>query len=55
VHDVKQTAVGFFNPPTMPSSYLVDRSGKIRHIHKGFKGAKSEAEYIQEIEALLAQ
>ena len=54
-HDSKQQAAAFFNPPTMPSSYLVDRSGKIRHIHKGFKGAKTEAEYTKEIEALLAQ
>lgn len=55
VHDVKQTAAAFFNPPTMPTSYLIDRSGKIQHIHKGFKGAKTEAEYIHEIEELLRQ
>jgi thiol-disulfide isomerase/thioredoxin len=54
-HDSKQQAAAFFNPPTMPSSYLVDRSGKIRHIHKGFKGAKTEAEYTKEIEELLGQ
>ncbi len=54
-HDSKQQAAAFFNPPTMPSSYLVDRSGKIRHIHKGFKGAKTESEYTKEIEELLAQ
>ncbi len=55
VHDSGQKAAAFFNPPTMPSSYLVDRSGKIRHLHQGFKGEKTEAEYIKEIEELLAQ
>lgn len=55
VHDASHQAVAFFNPATMPTSYLVDRSGKIRHIHKGFKGAKTEAEYRREIETLLAE
>jgi peroxiredoxin len=55
VHDSAHKAAGFFNPPTMPSSYLVDRKGVIRHVHKGFKGAKTEAEYVAEIEALLAE
>jgi len=55
VHDAQHKAAAFFNPATMPTSYLVDRSGKIRHIHKGFKGVKTEAEYTKEIEELLAQ
>ncbi len=55
VHDVSHKAAGAFNPSTMPSSYLVDRKGVIRHIHTGFNGAKTEAEYITEIETLLAQ
>jgi len=55
IHDSQHKAADFFNPPTMPSSYLVDRKGVIRYIHKGFKGAKTEAEYIAEIEVLLAE
>jgi peroxiredoxin len=55
VHDTSHKAAEFFNPPTMPSSYLVDRKGVIRHIHKGFKVGKTEAEYTAEIEALLAE
>lgn len=55
IHDSKHQAAAYFNPPTMPTSYLVDRSGKIRHVHQGFKGAKTEAEYIAEIETLLGQ
>ncbi len=52
-HDSAHKAAGFFGPPAMPTSYLVDRKGVIRHIHSGFRGAKTEAEYTKEIEALL--
>lgn len=55
VHDSAHKAAAFFGPATMPTSYLVDRKGVIRHVHSGFRGAKTEAEYISEIEALLAQ
>lgn len=54
-HDARHQAAERFNPTTMPTSYLVDRSGKIRHVHQGFKGARTEAEYIAEIEQLLGQ
>ena len=54
-HDISHSAAAFFNPPSMPSSYLVDRKGTIRYVHTGFKGAKTEAEYVTEIEALLAE
>ena len=54
-HDSAHQAAGFFNPPSMPSSYLTDRKGVIRHVHTGFRGAKTEAEYETEIEALLAE
>jgi thiol-disulfide isomerase/thioredoxin len=53
VHDAQHKAAAAFEPPTMPSSYLIDRKGVIRHVHTGFKGAKTEAEYAAEIEALL--
>ena len=54
-HDSAHKAAAFFNPPTMPSSYLVDRKGVIRYIHKGFKGKKTEAQYEKEILALLGK
>ena len=53
VHDSKHKAAEFFNPAAMPTSFIVDRKGVIRHVHTGFKGAKTEAEYTAEIEALL--
>jgi len=55
VHDSAHKAAGFFNPPGMPSSYVVDRKGVIRYVHTGYHGAKTEAEYTTEIEALLAE
>ena len=55
VHDSSHKAAGFFSPSSMPTSYLVDRKGVIRHVHSGFKGAKTEAAYVAEIEALLAE
>lgn len=53
-HDSKHKAADFFSPPGMPSSYLVDRKGVIRYLHKGFKKS-TEAEYTKEIEELLAK
>ncbi len=54
VHDAQHKAAEFFAPPSMPTSYIIDRKGVIRHIHTGFRGEKTEAEYTAEIEALLA-
>jgi len=53
IHDSAHKAAAFFSPPTMPTSYLVDRKGVIRHVHEGFKGSKTEAQYAAEIESLL--
>jgi len=55
VHDSAHKAAAAFNPTTMPMSYIVDRKGILRHTHKGFRGAKTRAKYIAEIEALLAK
>ena len=38
---------------SMPSSYLFDRSGKIRFLHTGFHGEKTTTQYKAEIEQLL--
>lgn len=53
--DTDHQAATFFNPASMPSSYLVDRKGVIRYVHSGFRGEKTVAEYTTEIEALLAE
>lgn len=41
--------------PTMPSSFLLDRTGKVYAIHHGFEGSKTVKEYTSEIEMLLNQ
>ncbi len=43
-----------FAVPTMPSSYLIDRQGVVRHVHAGFRDGDIEALRAQ-IAALLAR
>ena len=47
---VKQVVV-----PTMPTSYLLDRTGKVRFMHEGFHGDTTDKQVRQEIETLLAE
>jgi peroxiredoxin len=47
VLDQGQQVSGSYRPPTMPSSYIVDRNGIVRHVHRGFRagdGARLEAQ-----------
>jgi cytochrome c biogenesis protein CcmG, thiol:disulfide interchange protein DsbE len=49
VHDADHKVAGRFKPPRMPSSYVVDRNGIVRHVHAGFRdgdAAKIEAEVL---------
>lgn len=39
--------------PTMPSSFLLDRNGKVHAFHRGFKGEETRKQYTEEIDALL--
>ncbi len=43
VHDAKHKLVAQVQVPTMPTSYLVDRSGKVRFVHPGFHGDADRA------------
>lgn len=45
---------GAFGVQAMPSSYLIDRQGKIRHIQLGFHASES-TEIRQKVERLLAE
>lgn len=52
VHDGKHAIADRFKPPRMPTSYVLDREGKIRHVHEGWR--KEDAPKLeQEIMALL--
>jgi peroxiredoxin len=37
VHDADHSVAERYGPPTMPSSYVIDRRGVIRHVHAGFR------------------
>lgn len=54
VRDASYKLVNQVKIPTMPSSFLLDRSGKVYAVHRGFEGAKTEKEYTTEIDSLLA-
>ncbi|MBA4387550.1 MAG: redoxin [Verrucomicrobia bacterium] len=50
LHDVKQKLVESAGIETMPTSFLVDRKGKIVAVHNGFSLEKTEAELRREIQ-----
>jgi thiol-disulfide isomerase/thioredoxin len=55
VHDAQHKLVSVVQVPTMPTSYLLDRSGRVRFMHAGFRGDSTEREMRKEIESLLAE
>jgi thiol-disulfide isomerase/thioredoxin len=55
LHDAKQQLVKQVVVPTMPTSYLLDRTGKVRFVHEGFHGDASNQELRKQIETLLAE
>jgi peroxiredoxin len=52
VHDDKKQAAKAFEPTRMPSSYIIDKAGVIRHVHGGFR-AGDEKKMEAEVRALL--
>ena len=55
LHDREQKLVKQVVVPTMPTSYLLDRTGKVRFLHEGFHGDATDKEVRKEIETLLAE
>jgi thiol-disulfide isomerase/thioredoxin len=53
VRDAGQRLVAQADVPTMPTSFLVDRQGRIRKRHVGFSGEETTRELRAEIEGLL--
>lgn len=51
-HDAQHGLAEQFDPPRMPSSYVIDQKGIVRHIHAGFR-AGDEAAIEREVRALL--
>jgi peroxiredoxin len=55
VRDAAQKLVGLADASTMPTSFLIGRDGKIRHIHAGYRANETPKQYTAEIEALLKE
>ena len=55
LHDRQQSLVKQVVVPTMPTSYLVGRDGKVRFVQSGYHGAASDQALRKRIEALLAE
>jgi thiol-disulfide isomerase/thioredoxin len=53
IRDAAQKLVAVAGIQTMPSSFVLDDSGKVRFTHRGFHGAQTRKEYEQQIESLL--
>ena len=53
VRDAEQKLVAAVAVQTMPTSFILDRDGKVRAVHSGFHGDKTRKEYVAEIGKLL--
>jgi peroxiredoxin len=52
LHDAAHGLAERFDPPRMPSSFMIDRKGVVRYVHEGFR-AGDEAEIEKHIKQLL--
>jgi cytochrome c biogenesis protein CcmG/thiol:disulfide interchange protein DsbE len=52
VWDKEQKAVKLYSPPTMPTSFIIDKEGVIRHVHAGYKDGEEDT-IANEVKALL--
>lgn len=43
VYDPQKSAVDSWDPPGMPSTFIIDRKGIVRHVHKGFEPGDEKA------------
>lgn len=55
VRDAQQKLIAAADIKAMPTSFLIDRSGKIRFIHAGFDRDETTRQYVKEIEQLLKE
>lgn len=50
--DKDKSVVKQYAPPTMPTSFIIDKNGVVRHVHVGYHDG-DEAQIAEEIKALL--
>lgn len=53
--DARQKLVAAADVQTMPTSFLIDRAGRIRFVHSGFDGEETLKQYTSEIQQLLKE
>jgi len=53
LRDSSQQLVERAGVATMPTSFLIDKSGKVRFLHTGFRDAETKKKYHEEIQSLL--
>jgi thiol-disulfide isomerase/thioredoxin len=53
LRDANQKLVERAGVATMPTSFLIDKEGKVRFLHSGFRGAETKKKYDEEIQSLL--
>ena len=51
--DPSGDVAGTFDLPKMPSSYLIDKTGKVRFVHEGYEGVQDIERFRKEIADLL--
>jgi peroxiredoxin len=54
VHDSGHAVAGRYNPSSMPTSFIVDRHGVVRFVHRGYQASDAGA-IEREIRQLVAQ
>ncbi len=54
VWDKDKSAVKLYSPPTMPTSFIIDKEGIVRHVHAGYKDGE-EDQIGEEVKALLGK
>lgn len=52
--DTQKIAAQAFQPPTMPTSYVLDREGVVRFVHEGWSGAGEVDKLRAQLDGLLA-
>jgi len=55
VRDADQKLVVAVDVATMPTSFVIDRRGKVRFVHNGYFGDATVGEYRQQVELLLKE
>ncbi|HSN97895.1 MAG TPA: TlpA disulfide reductase family protein [Candidatus Nanopelagicales bacterium] len=54
VWDKDKSAAQKYNPPKMPTSFIIDKEGNVKHIHAGYESGE-EAKIADEVKALLGK